>query len=71
MQLSHLIKYSRKTHAKLKIVVQIRSYISYKNPVKKISLSYSFNLVGALGALGFRLESYRPDSLNPIGRQVS
>ncbi|MBO8219388.1 hypothetical protein [Prochlorococcus marinus] len=33
-----------------------------KSTVSNISLSYSFNLAGALGALGRRFESCRPDS---------
>ena len=48
--------------------MQITTYLSEliypyfsKNTVSKISLSCGLNLVGALGALGRRFESCRPD----------
>ena len=42
-----------------------------KSPDIAISLNYSLVLAGALGGLGRKFESCRPDSNNPIHRKVS
>ena len=69
MQLNYIL-YLSKMHSQC---TQNKAYYSelvhtlfLKSPGEAISLIYSLILTGALGALGRRFESCRPDSLKPI-----
>ena len=53
---------SLKIPTKRYILKELVCTLSLKSVDIAISLNYSLNLAGALGALGRRFESYRPDS---------
>ena len=58
-------------HPKLIIWSELVHTYFCKSPDTAISLSYRLVLARALGALGRRFESCRPDSNNPSYRQVT
>jgi len=51
---------------KINHLVLFIQYLKTNISSSNVSLKYSFNLAGALGALGRRFESCRPDSVIPM-----
>ena len=70
LSVKNYIDYMPKKCPKSKTLVRISPYIFAQMDDIVISLNYSLVGARALGALGRRFESCRPDSNNPSHRQV-
>jgi len=61
LSIKNYIDYVPKKCPKFKTLVRTSPYLFLKSPDIAISLNYSLVVAGALGALGRRFESCRPD----------